>query len=87
MYDPALGKDVDFDDLDPSDAEAAVERLRAEWVRPMQRSPTWTSTTPSMCAARPFSVRMTYLHMIAEYARHNGHADLLRESIDGTTGR
>jgi len=24
--------------------------------------------------------------MIEEYARHNGHADLLREGIDGTTG-
>ena len=30
---------------------------------------------------------MTYLHMIAEYARHNGHADLLREAIDGAVGR
>jgi hypothetical protein len=28
----------------------------------------------------------TYQHMIEEYARHNGHADLLRERIDGTTG-
>src|SRR6266545_3757491 len=27
-----------------------------------------------------------YLHMIEEYARHNGHADLLRERIDGVTG-
>ncbi|MYV93930.1 DUF664 domain-containing protein, partial [Streptomyces sp. SID1034] len=25
-------------------------------------------------------------HMIEEYARHNGHADLVRERIDGTTG-
>jgi hypothetical protein len=25
-------------------------------------------------------------HMIEEYARHNGHADLIRESIDGLTG-
>jgi uncharacterized damage-inducible protein DinB len=33
-----------------------------------------------------FSVRWIYLHMIEEYARHNGHADLLRERIDGTTG-
>jgi uncharacterized damage-inducible protein DinB len=31
-------------------------------------------------------VRWIYLHMIEEYARHNGHADLLREAIDGTTG-
>jgi hypothetical protein len=32
------------------------------------------------------SLRWILVHMIEEYARHNGHADLLRESIDGTTG-
>ncbi|MFA3835397.1 DinB family protein [Streptomyces aureus] len=32
------------------------------------------------------SLRWIYVHMIEEYARHNGHADLLRERIDGTTG-
>jgi hypothetical protein len=32
------------------------------------------------------SVRWVYGHMIAEYARHLGHADLLRESIDGVVG-
>jgi hypothetical protein len=31
-------------------------------------------------------LRWIYLHMIEEYARHNGHADLLRERIDGATG-
>ncbi|MEU5112094.1 DinB family protein [Streptomyces longwoodensis] len=34
----------------------------------------------------PFSLRWIYTHMIEEYARHNGHADLLRERVDGTTG-
>jgi uncharacterized damage-inducible protein DinB len=34
----------------------------------------------------PFSLRWIMLHMIEEYARHNGHADLLRESIDGEVG-
>ncbi len=33
-----------------------------------------------------FSLRWIVVHMIEEYARHNGHADLLRESVDGTTG-
>jgi uncharacterized damage-inducible protein DinB len=33
-----------------------------------------------------FSLRWILLHMIEEYARHNGHADLLRESIDGEVG-
>ena len=33
-----------------------------------------------------FNLRWIVTHMIEEYARHNGHADLLRESIDGQTG-
>jgi uncharacterized damage-inducible protein DinB len=33
-----------------------------------------------------FSLRKIILHMIEEYARHNGHADLIRQSIDGETG-
>jgi uncharacterized damage-inducible protein DinB len=32
------------------------------------------------------SLRMVMLHLIHEYARHNGHADFLREGIDGTVG-
>jgi uncharacterized damage-inducible protein DinB len=32
------------------------------------------------------SLRMVMLHLIHEYARHNGHADLLREGVDGTVG-
>jgi uncharacterized damage-inducible protein DinB len=34
----------------------------------------------------PVSLRWILVHMIEEYARHNGHADLIRESIDGQTG-
>ena len=35
---------------------------------------------------KTFSLRWVLTHLIEEYARHNGHADLLREAIDGTTG-
>ena len=35
---------------------------------------------------RQVSLRWVYVHMIEEYARHNGHADLLRERIDSATG-
>jgi uncharacterized damage-inducible protein DinB len=35
----------------------------------------------------PFSLREVLVHMIEEYARHNGHADLLRERIDGRIGQ
>ncbi|MET9802908.1 DinB family protein [Streptomyces sp. NPDC006368] len=37
-------------------------------------------------SGEPFNLRWIYTHMIEEYARHNGHADLLRERIDGATG-
>jgi uncharacterized damage-inducible protein DinB len=33
-----------------------------------------------------YSLRWVLVHLIEEYARHNGHADLLRERIDGATG-
>ncbi|MFJ6105785.1 DinB family protein [Streptomyces sp. NPDC092359] len=35
---------------------------------------------------KTFNLRWIYLHMIEEYARHNGHADLIRERVDGVTG-
>jgi hypothetical protein len=33
-----------------------------------------------------WSLRWLYMHMSQEYARHNGHADLIRERLDGVTG-
>ena len=38
-------------------------------------------------AGEPVSLRELLVHMIEEYARHNGHADLLRERIDGRIGQ
>ncbi len=32
------------------------------------------------------SLRWIYVHLIEEYARHNGHADLVRERLDGSAG-
>lgn len=43
-----------------------------------------TATVPSW--GKEASLRMLLLHLVHEYARHNGHADLLREAIDGATG-
>jgi uncharacterized damage-inducible protein DinB len=42
--------------------------------------------TGELQTGEPISLRRILVHMIAEYARHNGHADLLRERIDGSTG-
>jgi len=43
-------------------------------------------THPAWGGEARVSLRWVLVHMIEEYARHNGHADLLRESIDGETG-
>lgn len=44
------------------------------------------SVRPDRATQQPFTLRWILLHMIEEYARHNGHADFLRESLDGATG-
>jgi uncharacterized damage-inducible protein DinB len=87
MYDLALGKDTDFNDLDPAEAPAAFDRLRDEWRLADAAVAGLDFEHTFDVHGEPFSLRMTYVHMIGEYARHNGHADLLRESIDGVTGR
>lgn len=45
-----------------------------------------TSAQTSRRTGKAFTLRWILLHMIEEYARHLGHADLIRESIDGQTG-
>ncbi|RMI38287.1 DinB family protein [Streptomyces triticirhizae] len=43
-------------------------------------------TAPHARTGEPVSLRLVMLHLIHEYARHNGHADLVREAVDGTVG-
>ena len=67
--------------------QRAVERSRADVAEVLDSGDglgrlakrTWPD-------GRSPSLRWILCHMIEEYARHNGHADLLRESIDGATG-
>jgi uncharacterized damage-inducible protein DinB len=82
------GSNTDFDDIDPADAPGAVERL-AEECRLARESVAQLSLDDTTVEVRgeTLSLRMIHLHMIGEYARHNGHADLLREAIDGVTDR
>jgi uncharacterized damage-inducible protein DinB len=87
MYDPALGKDADFDLAVAAEAESDVTRLEAEWRLADEAVAGLAFDHTFEVNGEPFSLRMVYVHMIHEYARHNGHADLLRESIDGVTGR
>ena len=63
--------------------ESAVERSRAALDRCASLS---EETLTADQNGEQRSVRWMLVHLIEEYARHCGHADLLRESIDGTTG-
>jgi uncharacterized damage-inducible protein DinB len=87
MYDTGLGKDADFNDLDPAKAQADIMRLQEEWHRADEAAAGLAFDHTFDVHGQDFSLRMTYVHVIAEYSRHNGHADLLREAIDGATGR
>ncbi|MBT1190133.1 DinB family protein [Streptomyces sp. CJ_13] len=82
--------DGDFhfgDDATWADAER-IWRTEVEAARQAAagRSLDLESRAESHRRGEVFSLRWVYTHMIEEYARHNGHADLLREQLDGSTG-
>jgi len=80
-------EDGDFDSVAAADVEQDLATFKAEClaaddaVRAMSLDDTFVGRNNTA-----ISLRWVYVHMIEEYARHNGHADLLRESIDGATG-
>jgi Protein of unknown function (DUF664) len=86
MYDQADDKDVDFNDLDPALAEADFARFVDECRLADAAAAGLAFDDTFIVRGETYSLRLVYVHMITEYARHNGHADLLREVIDGTTG-
>jgi hypothetical protein len=93
LYCAGADPDGDFHPADSDTLAAALAALRDEiefarrashgldpsscaiGIPPAQRIPGWQP-----------NVRWVMVHMIEEYARHCGHADLIREAIDGTTG-
>jgi uncharacterized damage-inducible protein DinB len=80
--------DGDFDDVDTADAEADYASYLAE-IELCHTAVAGRGLDETFVHPRrgvEMSLRWVYLHMIEEYARHNGHADLIREAIDGATG-
>jgi hypothetical protein len=79
-------EDGDFDSVAGADVRQDIAVFKREClagdeaVRDMSLDDTFEGRD------RPISLRWVYVHMIEEYARHNGHADLLRERLDGSTG-
>ena len=98
---PWAGIDEDADpDWDwHSAAEDSGDALRALWAERVESSRALVQAeiakggTEALAVTHPawggrgrVSLRWILVHMVEEYARHNGHADLMRESIDGETG-
>jgi uncharacterized damage-inducible protein DinB len=76
-------------DVDGADVAEAFDYWRSECQNARDVVATFASLDDvgaGQTVGAGISVRWTLVHMIEEYARHNGHADFLREQIDGTTG-
>ena len=85
-------QDADFDGAvaDP----AVVDEAWAAWRREVKAADAWMETLPEDGLAATVArgsekipIRDVLVHMVEEYARHMGHADLLRECVDGRVGQ
>ncbi|HXA74128.1 MAG TPA: DinB family protein [Acidimicrobiales bacterium] len=80
-------EDADWNDLDPVRAMEDIELFQRQCD--ISRGIVAAAQSMDQLAADArddVSLRWIMVHMIEEYARHNGHADLLRELIDGAVG-
>jgi uncharacterized damage-inducible protein DinB len=80
--------DGEFDLVDTASAEEAFARWQAEIAnsRELSAGLPLDIVGKGLRRGEEVSLRWILVHMIEEYARHNGHADLIRERIDGVTG-
>ncbi|MER5636785.1 DinB family protein [Kitasatospora sp. NPDC002227] len=85
-------KEIDFQAAYDASASTRSEAFAA-WEAEVERSRRIEREAPSLdhVGHQPrwgedVSLRLVMTHVLLDYARHNGHADFLREAIDGTTG-
>jgi uncharacterized damage-inducible protein DinB len=89
IYDPQAdprGPDGGFELSEGATLHAALTTWQAEVTHAREHCAARSLSGTGRFMDQDVSLRWIYVHMIEEYARHNGHADLLREHIDGTTG-
>jgi len=90
LYQSAAEPDGDFDGAVPD--ETVVSEAWAAWRDEVAFAEEWVAGVDDLsvtCQVQDgeLSLREVLVHMVEEYARHNGHADLLRECIDGRVGQ
>ena len=86
LYYRSDAPDADFEEADPAGAEADLARYRAECLAVDAALQGAELDETFAFRDKPISVRWMWQHLVEEYARHNGHADLIREVIDGSAG-
>jgi uncharacterized damage-inducible protein DinB len=95
IYRSEEDRDLDFNGA--VGTQECVDDAFATWRREVAKAEEWFDSVPEADLGREMpipgrddervSVRDMVVHMVEEYARHCGHADLLRETIDGRTGQ
>jgi hypothetical protein len=79
------------DTVQPGDTlAAAIDTYRATWARVdaiVAAAPDLEAVCRNIGEESPVNLRWVLMHLLEETARHAGHADILRELIDGDTGR
>jgi uncharacterized damage-inducible protein DinB len=81
-----LGSEFEVADADVDDAFARWHEECEHSRQVVARAKNLDVVSKRQPYDKPITLRWIMIHMIEEYARHNGHADLLRERIDGVTG-
>jgi hypothetical protein len=84
-FDPAE-EDSELVPLDGADWQADLATWQAECDASRVAAAEHELDDVGLRRGEPCSLRWIYHHMIEEYARHNGHADLIRELVDGSVG-
>jgi uncharacterized damage-inducible protein DinB len=84
-FDPSV-EDSELVPLDDADWEADLVAWQAECDASRKAAAARALDDTGQRHGKPCSLRWIYAHMIEEYARHNGHADLIRELVDGRVG-
>ena len=89
IYDPQAdpnGPDGGFDLAENATLTAALATWHDEVARARDLCAARALTDTGRFMGQDVSLRWIYVHLIEEDPRHNGHADLIRERIDGATG-
>ncbi|MEV8371666.1 DinB family protein [Kribbella sp. NPDC056861] len=85
-YSDSGGRGADWNNLNPSEYAADLQRYDEAVTRARAAIADLEPDHVGLDDGTRYSLRWVLVHMIEEYARHNGHADLLRERLDGSTG-